>query len=98
MNKLCNRVQGSRIFSKINLKSGYNLIRIKEGDEWKTEFRTCYEHYEYLVMPFRLANTPTIFQNVMIEILWDLINKGVMVYIDNIQIYTHDMKQYEILV
>jgi hypothetical protein len=53
---------------------------------------------EYLVMPFRLANTPATFQNLMKKILWHLIDQEVVVYIDDILIYTHDMKQYKILV
>jgi hypothetical protein len=86
INELCDQVQGSKIFSKINLISAYNLIRIKEGDEWKMAFRTRYGHYEYLVMPFGLANAPTIFQNMMNKILEDLIDQGVMVYIGDILI------------
>jgi hypothetical protein len=55
MNELRDRIQGAKIFTKMELKNGYNLIRIKKGDEWKTAFRTRYGHYEYLVMPFGLA-------------------------------------------
>ena len=86
MNELRDRVAGSRIFTKIDLKAGYNLIRIKPGDEWKTAFRTRYGHYEYLVMPFGLANAPATFQDMMNEILRDLIDHGVVVYIDDIVI------------
>jgi hypothetical protein len=56
--ELCNQVQGSRIVSKVNLKSEYNLIRIKEGNEWKMAFRTHYGYYKYLVILCRLANAP----------------------------------------
>ena len=58
MNELRDRVRGAKIFTKLDLKSGYNLIRIKEGDEWKTAFRTRYGLFEYKVMPFGLANAP----------------------------------------
>jgi hypothetical protein len=61
MNELRNRVAGSKIFTEIDLNAGYNLIRIKPGDESKTAFRTRYGQYEYLVMPFGLANAPATF-------------------------------------
>ena len=61
MNELCDRVRGAKIFTKLDLKSGYNLIRIKEGDEGKTAFRRCYGLFEYKVMPFGLANAPATF-------------------------------------
>jgi hypothetical protein len=87
MNKLHDRVQRSTIFTKIDLRSDYNLVRIKEGEEWKTVFRTPYRHVEYLVMPSGLANALAIFQDIMTEILRDLIDQGVVVYIDDILIY-----------
>ena len=98
MNELRDRVQGATIFSKIDLKSGYNLVRIRQGDEWKTAFRTRYGHYEYLVMPFGLANAPATFQNMMNEVLRDLLDLGVVVYIDDILIYSESIEQHHHLV
>ena len=68
MNELRDRVRGAKIFTKLDLKAGYNLIRIKKGDEWNTAFRSRYGHYEYTVIPFGLANAPATFQNMMNEI------------------------------
>ena len=54
ISELLNRVKGAKYFTKLDLKSAYNLVRIKEGDEYKTAFRTRYGHFEYLVIPFWL--------------------------------------------
>ena len=90
MNELCNRVRGANVLTKLDLKAGYNLIRIKEGNEWKTAFRSRYDHYGYKVMLFGLANAPTTFQNMMNEIFKDLIDYGVVIYLDDILIYSRN--------
>ena len=61
MDELRDRVQGAKFFTKLELRAGYYLIRIKEGDKWKTGLRTHYGHFEYKVMPFGLANAPATF-------------------------------------
>ena len=65
---LLDQLGKAKIFTKINLRGTYNLVRIKEGDEWKTAFRTRYGHFEYNVMPFGLTNDPAIFQHMMNDI------------------------------
>ena len=82
MNELRDRVRGAKIFTKLDLKAGYNLIKIKKGDEWKTAFRLRYGHYEYTVMPFGLANAPATFQNMINETFKDMIDHGVVIYHD----------------
>ena len=62
MSELRDRVAGATIFTKLDFKDGYHLIRIKKGDEWKTAFRTRYGQYKYKVMPFGLVNAPATFQ------------------------------------
>uniref|UniRef100_A0A673Z540 Gypsy retrotransposon integrase-like protein 1 n=1 Tax=Salmo trutta TaxID=8032 RepID=A0A673Z540_SALTR len=79
---------GARFFTKLDLRSAYNLVRIRDGDEWKTAFSTTYGHYEYLVMPYGLKNAPAVFQSFVDEVLRDLLGQGVVVYIDDILIYS----------
>ncbi|MBW0562148.1 hypothetical protein O181_101863 [Austropuccinia psidii MF-1] len=74
MNQLLNVFNGSSIFSKIDLRGAYNLLRIKEGDEHLTAFRTKYGSFEYLVMPFGLTNAPSSFQNLVNDIFQDIID------------------------
>ncbi|MBW0486110.1 hypothetical protein O181_025825 [Austropuccinia psidii MF-1] len=90
-NPLLNFFNGSSIFSKIDLCGAYNLLRIKEGDEHLTCFRTKYGSFEYLVMPFGLTNAPASFQNLVNDIFQDLIDVHVVVYLDDIMV----LSQYE---
>src|SRR5437016_6230411 len=92
MNELRDRVRGSKIFTKLDLKAGYNLIWIKEGDKWETAFRSRYGHYEYLVMPFGLANAPATFQNMVNDIFRDMIDMGVVIFLDDILIYSESQE------
>ncbi len=80
------QLRTAKYFTKLDLRSAYNLIRIREGDELKTAFSTTSGHYEYLVMPFGLVNSPSIFQAFINDTFRDMLNKGVIVYIDDILI------------
>ena len=80
------------------IRCNNNLIRIKEGDEWKTAFSTRYGLFEYKVMPFGLANAPATFQNMMNEIFRDIINLGVVIYLVDILIYSENEKDHVVLV
>ncbi len=81
----------ARYFTKLDLRSAYNLIRIREGDEWKTAFSTTSGHYEYRVMPFGLANSPSVFQAFVNDIFRDMLSQFVIVYINDILIYSDSL-------
>ena len=87
--------QKARIYSKIDLHHAYHLVRIAEGDEWKTAFKTRYGSYEWLVMPFGLTNSPAAFQRFMNDILGDLLDKCIVVYLDDILIYSNNLKEHK---
>ena len=82
------RLVGAKVYSKLDIRSAYNLIRIKEGDEWKTAFRTRYGHYEYKVMPFGLANAPATFQSYINYVLRDFLDVFCIAYLDDILIFS----------
>jgi len=96
--ELRERVACATLFTKLDLKDGYHLIRIKKGDEWKTAFRTQYTHYEYKVMPFGLVNAPATFQAMMNSILGEFLYHGVLVYLDDLLISSKTMEEHEALV
>lgn len=88
------KVKDAKIYSKLDLRMGYNNIRIKEGDEWKTAFRTKEGLFEYTVMPFGLKTAPATFQRFMNDIFHDLIDTYVVVYLDNILIYFSNREEH----
>ncbi|KAL0150331.1 hypothetical protein M9458_054333 [Cirrhinus mrigala] len=88
------QLRSARIFTKLDLRSAYNLIRIRAGDEWKTAFSTTSGHYEYRVMPFGLANSPSCFQSFVNEVFRDMLNRWVIVYIDDILVYSRSLPEH----
>jgi Reverse transcriptase (RNA-dependent DNA polymerase) len=88
IDKLLDQLLQAKLFSKIDLKSRYNLVCIADGDEWKIAFCTCYGSYESLVMHFGLTNAPTTFQNFMNNTFHDLLNQFVTTYLNDLIIYT----------
>ncbi|KAK3541755.1 hypothetical protein QTP86_002924, partial [Hemibagrus guttatus] len=82
------QLRGARMFTKLDLRSAYNLVRIREGDEWKTAFHTTHGHYEYCVMTFGLTNAPAVFQALINGVFRDLLGRGVIAYIDDILVYS----------
>ena len=97
--ELIDKLKDSTCFTKLDVRWGYNNIRIKEGDEWKAAFRTNRELFELTVMFFELTNLPATFQGFMNHILKELINEGhVVVYLDDILIFTSEVETHRYLV
>ena len=91
INYMLECLRKGKIFSKIDLRQAFNLIRIKEGHEYKTAFTCIYGHFEYLVMPFGLKNAPAVFQHFINDVFEDIIGKFVFCYIDDIIIFSPDL-------
>ncbi|CCO34838.1 Retrotransposable element Tf2 155 kDa protein type 1 [Rhizoctonia solani AG-1 IB] len=92
---LMSKLRGAKLFTKLDLRWGYNNVRVKEGDEWKTAFRTKYGLFETLVMPFGLSGAPGAFQAMMNEVFQDLLDVNVIIYLDDILIFSQDPTQHE---
>ncbi|CEO95380.1 hypothetical protein PBRA_009646 [Plasmodiophora brassicae] len=90
------QLSSAKIFTKIDLRSAYHQVRIREGDEWKTAFRTPFGLFEYLVMPFGLANGPAAFQGFMNDLFRDYLDVFVLVYLDDILIFSRNPEDHEL--
>jgi hypothetical protein len=95
INDLFGQLKGVRVFSKIDLRSGYHQLRIKEQDIKKTAFRTRYGHDEFLVMPFGLINAPAMFMDLMNQVFRPYLDQYVVVFIDDILVYSNSHLEHE---
>lgn len=93
ISELQEQLAGAKWFTKLDLKEAYYLIRIKEGHEWKTAFRTRYGQFEYTVLPLGLTNAPATFQRLINATLYEKLDRTVLAYLDDILIYTNGSKE-----
>ena len=92
--ELFDRLHKAKIFSKFDLTSGYYQIQIKPEDTYKTAFQTRYGLYEFKVLPFGLTSAPATFMRLMNDIFHDLLDECVIIYIDDILVYSNDIESH----
>ena len=92
---LFDQLKGARVYSKIDLCTGYHLLRVREADIPKTAFRTRYGNFKFTVMPFKLTNAPTAFMDLMHRVLQPYLDQFVVAFVDDILIYSQSKEEHE---
>ncbi|KAJ1573896.1 hypothetical protein NDA12_004071 [Ustilago hordei] len=95
IDELLDRLCKARFFTRIDLRGAYNLLRIAKGDEWKTAFCTRYGLFQYNVMPFGLTNAPASFQHLMNDTFKDMLDRSLIIYLDDLLIYSSTLEQHQ---
>lgn len=96
IDELLARLQGSRIFSKLDLRDGYHQLQMNKADQFKTAFTCRYGTFHWTVMPFGLSTAPSTFQRVMNVVMWDLLDECVLVYLDDILIFSKTVAEHRV--